>query len=88
MKSQFDPVRARESSIGNRQQLQQDQNCGCFYCLKTFQSSEITQWYGDQDDTAVCPYCGIDAVIGESSGMAITREFLKEMRLYWFTEAE
>ena len=88
MKSQFDPIRAHELSVGNRQSLLQDQSCGCFYCLRTFRSGEVTQWYGDQDDTAVCPYCGIDAVIGGSSGVVITREFLKEMRQYWFTEAE
>ena len=88
MKPEFDPIRAHAFSIANRQKLQQDQSCGCFYCLKTFRSGEITQWYGELDDTACCPHCGIDAVIGESSGMPITREFLKQMRQYWFTEAE
>lgn len=81
-------IRAHDYSENNREQLKQDQLCGCFYCLKTFRSGEITQWYGDLDDSAICPKCGIDAVIGESSGMPITREFLKLMRQYWFTEAE
>ena len=88
MKSEIDPIRAHDFSRGNCQALKQDQLCGCFYCLKTFRSGDITQWYGDLDDSAVCPNCGIDAVIGESSGMPITREFLKLMRQYWFTEAE
>lgn len=34
--------------------------------------------YGD------LPYCGIDSVIGEHSGYPITREFLEQMRQYWF----
>ena len=38
----------------------------------------------DRFGTAVCPYCGIDAVIGESSGYPITAEFLKRMRKRWF----
>lgn len=39
----------------------------------------------DFDLTALCPYCGIDAVIGESAGYPLTEEFLKKMRDYWFS---
>jgi len=36
------------------------------------------------DDTALCPHCGIDSVIGESSSVPITKEFLGKMKKYWF----
>ena len=39
----------------------------------------------DFDLTALCPYCGIDAVIGESAGYPLTEEFLEKMRDYWFS---
>jgi len=52
-----------------------------------FDANEIT-WQDETDDTAMCPYCGIDAVIGERSGIPITKQFLKGMREYWFTEGE
>ncbi len=57
--------------------------CGCFYCEKTFQADEIVDWT-DDDQTAQCPKCGIDSVIGSASGFPINAEFLHQMREYWF----
>ena len=36
------------------------------------------------EETALCPYCGVDSVKCESSGYPITKEFLAEMRARWF----
>ncbi len=72
---------------GHRAQLLQDERCGCFYCLHIFSPIEITDWIDTDGVTALCPHCGIDAVIGESSGYPVTAEFLRQMRRYWFEEA-
>ncbi len=76
---------AHRFSSHNRKDLEKDTICGCFYCLKIFSPTEITEWW-DDEDTAVCPYCGIDSVIGESSGFPITRTFLKGMHEEWFQQ--
>jgi hypothetical protein len=34
--------------------------------------------------TAICPRCGIDSVIGDESGYPVTREFLAAMKAHWF----
>jgi hypothetical protein len=35
--------------------------------------------------TALCPKCGIDSVLGSNSGYPVTEiGFLKEMKSYWF----
>ena len=34
--------------------------------------------------TAICPFCGIDSVIGDRSGVPITKEFLSGMNQVWF----
>lgn len=52
----------------------------------------IHEWIDVLDDsdigqTAMCPYCGIDSVIGSASGFPITPEFLMRMRAYWFNAA-
>ena len=70
-------------SSHNRKDLEKDSICGCFYCLTIFNPIEINTWW-DNDDTAVCPYCMIDSVIGESSGFSITEQFLKGMHKEWF----
>ena len=54
-----------------------DTVCGCFYCLEIFPAEEYP-------NRMFCPYCGIDSVIGDSSGYPITTAFLKQMRAYWF----
>jgi len=81
-----DLEKAKEHAAHNRQSLTTEQACGCFFCQRIFDSKEIA--WPDDDDTAMCPYCGIDAVIGESSGLPITKQFLRSMREYWFTESE
>lgn len=79
-----DIIDAHYYSANHKEQLMQDSVCGCFYCGKIFNPSEITEWVKDISGTAICPYCGIDSVIGESSGFPITEEFLERMHKRWF----
>ncbi len=84
----FNDVTAQEEahkhSTNHRKNLIKDNVCGCFHCLKIFAPMEITNWLNQGTGTALCPYCGIDSVIGESSGYPITKEFLEEMQKHWF----
>ena len=58
--------------------------CGCFYCLEIFAPDEIEEWI-TQEGTALCPRCGIDAVIGDLSGFPVARRaFLQAMHRLWF----
>ncbi|MDL2288244.1 cytoplasmic protein [Oscillospiraceae bacterium OttesenSCG-928-F05] len=79
-----DFIDAHAFSSNHKEQLQHDHLCGCFYCLTLFGPKEITDWAPDISGTAICPYCGIDSIIGESSGYPITKEFLESMHRYWF----
>ena len=54
-----------------------------FLLFRNFSSKKITEWW-DDDNTAVCPHCGIDSIIGESSGFKITEMLLSEMHKRWF----
>ena len=79
-------IKAHKPSFGNYWRLKaKKQKCGCFYCCRIFNSSEISDWIFDVPEyTAICPYCEIDSVIGEEDGYPITEEFLEEMYNYWF----
>ena len=79
-----DITQAHKYSSNNRFLLLTDEVCGCFYCATIFRPEEISEWIDESGCTAICPHCGIDSVIGESSGYPITKEFLVKMRLYWF----
>lgn len=75
--------RAHEHCIRHQEEIEASRNCGCFYCLAIFPPESITEWVPDEG-TALCPECGIDAVIGSGSGFPITRGFLAQMYMRWF----
>ena len=75
---------AHKFCTNHREALSRDTICGCFHCLRIYSPSEITKWLCDNTGTALCPHCGVDAVLGESSGYPITKEFLTEMHAAWF----
>lgn len=84
----MDQERLREAhkhSLSNRDALRKSVLCGCFYCLKRFPPTEIREWIHDKEgQTALCPFCGIDSVIGDASGYGIETAFLEDMKKYWF----
>ena len=85
--SPFPVIRAHDHCHRNREELLRSSACGCFYCLGVYAPSRIEKWVNDPNNpTALCPECGIDAVIGSESGYAINVEFMREMRAYWFRE--
>ena len=79
----LDLERAHRHSIYHREEVLKGDRCGCFHCLAIFPSEEIVEWT-DEGKTALCPKCGIDAVIGSASGLPIDKEFLKKMEAHWF----
>jgi hypothetical protein len=76
---------AHQHSTNHRTEIENSKVCGCFYCLSTIAPSEIDEWIkNDTEESATCPKCGIDSVIGDASGITITTAFLSEMNKYWF----
>lgn len=79
-------IEAHKFCTSNYDALKRGKNCGCFYCVKIFDSFEIDDYIIESDGskTALCPYCDIDSVIGKGTGYGLSEEFLEEMRQYWF----
>jgi hypothetical protein len=86
---------AHKRSIRHRPEIEASDTCGCFYCLATFRPDEIVDWTdwpdgtpeGEEDrygQTALCPRCGIDSVIGSASGYPLTPKFLAAMKFRYF----
>jgi len=77
-------VAAHPHCANHRAEVEGSSSVGCFYCCETFPASEIEEWV-DEGKTAMCPRCGIDSVIGETSGFPVNdRTFLKQMNEFWF----
>src|SRR5688572_5370679 len=75
----WDKQAAHAHSSNHRAEILDSSVCGCFYCLATFPPVEIQDWVdedsGGQGQTALCPRCGIDSVIGGRSGFPISEAF-------------
>ena len=79
---------ARKRSQDNRAEVFASARCGCFHCGSTYAARAVDQWYSSRHEaTALCPECGIDAVLGDASGYPLTEAFLGGMRLRWYGEA-
>ena len=74
---------AHAHSIRHFGELWRSGLCGCFFCLDVFECEHVREWT-DSGQTALCPSCGIDSVIGDASGFPITEEFLAAMEARWF----
>ena len=82
-----DHIQAHKHSSYHREEIQNSEICGCFYCLAIFRPQFIEEWIDEKDgigQTALCPKCGIDSVIGSRSGFPINQAFLQKMHQKWF----
>lgn len=70
-------------SLDNREELSRSGRCGCFSCGTIFDVGEIEGWT-DEGRTALCPYCGTDAVIGDAAGVTLDEDFLNAMFTRYF----
>lgn len=82
-------------TTNNWKQVQGSRVCGCCNCLHIFPAEEIVAWTGldmnNMDDpaaidnqTAMCPKCGTEAVLADTSGYPINPQFLGSMNEAWF----
>ena len=79
---------AHKHSSNHREELMASETCGCFYCLRVFSPDKVEEWVDEIDGvgtTALCPFCGIDSVIGSESKYPIEVGFLKAMNRHWFS---
>lgn len=70
-------------SSNNFKLIQNSNFCHCFHCLKKFEAKEVMS-YIDDNKTALCPYCDIDAVIPDVIDHQLDGITIREMNEYWF----
>jgi hypothetical protein len=79
---------AHKHSIKHRAEIVGSTLCGCSYCCAKFPPSDIVEWADEgpagEGQSALCPTCGIDSVIGDGSGFDISQVFLSTMKAHWF----
>ena len=79
---QVDLKKLRDKSRRNRSALAESRICGCFHCLNEYPFAQITEWI-DDGNTAICPFCGIDAVLGFETPTT-DAQLLSKLHERWF----
>lgn len=74
---------AHNCSSNHRLQIEASTKCGCFFYQRIFQPGIIEDWT-DEDTTALCPFCGMDVVLGDASGFPISKIFFADMYQVYF----
>jgi hypothetical protein len=74
--------RLHRHTRANRIELEASEVCGCIACERIYFPSEIVRWV--DEETAVCPHCGVDAVVGSASGIPIMPGVLRRAHERWF----
>lgn len=70
-------------TIYNRDEVELSHVCHCISCQASFPPAQIDS-YADNGVTALCPYCGCDAVLGDGCGMELTGEWLEKLHRRYF----
>ena len=75
-------------SAFNRSFVEKSERCGCFHCGSIFSGDQIENWMSevDGDDTALCPYCGMDAIIVGTEEFPLSTALLSRLYKSWFEE--
>lgn len=79
-------VLAHQNCRHNRALLRKSDFCGCYQCGEIFKPScLLAEDWTDGGETALCPYCGMDSIIGDAAGFPISEGFLHEMKEHRFS---
>jgi len=76
-------VAAKAHASRHRDELEASTRCACYFCFRGFAPSEIKAWI-DGNTTALCPGCGVDAVLGNAVLASISDGFLRRMHQHHF----
>jgi hypothetical protein len=73
-------------TMEHRAVIERSALCGCRVCRHLFSRDEIREWSDERDgvgQTAMCPKCGLDGVVGSASAFPQDVTFLRELARRW-----
>ena len=70
-------------TAGNATEFEEAKECGCICCRRIFAAYEV-ECFAEHGETAICPYCGCDSLIADSTGIKLTKELLSTLNKKYF----
>lgn len=77
-------IAAKVHASKHRVEVEASERCGCFFCFRQFVPATIKSWI-EANQTALCPHCGMDAVIGSAAPYHLDDKFLRRMHGQFFS---
>ena len=72
----------------NREEVDASSRCACFYCQEVFRATEVKDYIVepsmDYKETALCPRCGADTILGDAAGIPFYKELIKKLHRHYF----
>ena len=78
---------AQKHASRHRVEIEASTRCGCYFCFRTFVHTDIKAWI-DSNQTALCPACGVDSVLGNASNQRLDDQFLRKMHTHFFASSK
>lgn len=79
----YDAEDATTASRLTRSQVEEAARVGCYYCCRVFDAIYVDEFLSEPE-RAICPYCGVDALLIESSEWPMHPKLLAAIRRYHF----
>ena len=75
-------------STANREEVEASSRCACFYCQEVFRATEVKDYIVepsmDYRETALCPRCGADTILGDAAGIPFYKELIEKLHRHYF----
>lgn len=70
-----------EHSFKNKEEILRSCKCLCFHCFRTYNSNDVEMFIPENDgnETALCPLCITDTLIGDASGFELSDQLIDEL---------
>ena len=65
-------------SFNNKFEILNSHKCACFHCFRIYDSADVDTFSKETDgqETALCPLCISNTIIGDASGFNLTDELI------------
>lgn len=71
----------------NEIEVLHSKSCSCLFCRQSFDARDVHDWTSDDNGlSAICPECGMDAVVPDNGGAPLDKATLKEANLAFYGE--
>ena len=80
-------VELQKRTHNNEIEILRSKTCSCLFCRQTYDARKVNDWINDERGmSAICPECGMDAVVGDNGGEPLDKTTLKEANLAYYGE--